>query len=72
MVSKPVKTSALVTISSVLPLSIIAYLSAGKSSQPQRRARPVVLPNSWPCLRSISPSLLNNSVGKGPLPTRVQ
>ena len=41
------------------------------SNQPVRRDRPVVTPNSWPMLRSRSPSSSSSSVGNGPLPTRV-
>ena len=41
-----------------------------ESSQPQRRARPVVAPNSRPMLCSMSP-MASFSVTKGPLPTRV-
>ena len=43
----------------------------GASYQPQRRGRPVVVPNSPPTLRSRSPSASNSSVGNGPSPTRV-
>src|ERR1017187_10967753 len=42
---------------------------AGKSSQPQRRGRPVVLPNSRPTSRKRSPDLSRSSGGNGPLPT---
>ena len=41
------------------------------SNQPQRRLRPVVVPNSWPRSPSRCPSSSNNSVGNGPSPTRV-
>ena len=41
------------------------------SNQPQRRGRPVVAPYSRPKARRRSPSSPSNSVGKGPLPTRV-
>ena len=40
--------SLFIMISLVTPLIMIAYLSAGISSQPVRRARPVVEPNSRP------------------------
>src|SRR6201996_6160538 len=56
----------------VTPLIIQANLSATPSIQPQRRGRPVVAPNSLPTLRSSSPVASSSSVGKGPLPTRVQ
>ena len=41
------------------------------SYQPQRRARPVVTPNSPPTERSRSPYSSSSSVGNGPEPTRV-
>ena len=49
-----------------------AYLSATRSSQPQRRGRPVVVPNSPPASRSASPISSSSSVGNGPAPTRVE
>ncbi len=48
------------------------YFSATRSIQPQRLGRPVVAPNSCPIFLNSSPVASNNSVGKGPLPTRVQ
>lgn len=66
------KTSAFIIMSSVTPFTITAYFNAGISSQPVRRGRPVVLPNSFPICRIFSPVALSSSVGKGPLPTRVQ
>ena len=72
IVSNTLNTSAFIIESSVTPLIIIAYFNAGRSIQPQRLGRPVVDPNSFPSLRIVSPSSSNNSVGKGPLPTRVQ
>src|ERR1700756_1831233 len=72
MVSKLSNTSAFIMVSSETPLIIMAYLRAGKSNQPQRRARPVVEPYSLPILRMVSPVSSFSSVGKGPLPTRVQ
>ena len=46
-----------------------------RSSQPQRRARPVVVPNSSQWFLAVPPSLVlaspSSSVGKGPVPTRV-
>ncbi len=47
------------------------YLSATRSSHPQRLGLPVVAPNSCPNLAIFSPSAQNNSVGKGPAPTLV-
>ena len=41
------------------------------SNQPQRRARPVVVPFSLPFTDRCSPTLSNSSVGNGPEPTRV-
>ena len=41
------------------------------SSQPVRRARPVVVPNSPPRRRISSPTSSSSSVGNGPEPTRV-
>lgn len=41
------------------------------SNQPQRRLRPVVVPNSPPVWRSHSPCSSSSSVGNGPEPTRV-
>ena len=51
---------------------MMVYLSATRSTQPQRRGRPVTEPYSFPLLRISSASASNSSVGKGPLPTRVQ
>ena len=56
----------------VTPLIMQANFSATPSIQPQRRGRPVVAPNSFPLLRNSSPVASSSSVGKGPLPTRVQ
>src|SRR5712671_4337763 len=55
----------------VSPLVRTASRTTTRSSQPQRRGRPVVEPNSLPRLRSSSPSLPRDSVGNGPLPTLV-
>lgn len=41
-------TSAFIIISCETPLTMHAYLSTGRSSQPQRRRRPVVAPYSRP------------------------
>src|SRR6218665_3232215 len=70
MVGKISSTSAFIISTSVTPFTIKEYLRAGKSSQPQRRGRPVVEPNSFPCLRMRSPVSSDNSVGKGLLPQR--
>src|SRR6266446_4599506 len=52
-------------------LIMLAYRAAGPSNQPHRRGRPVVEPYSFPRVRSVSPGLSSDSVGKGPAPTRV-
>ena len=57
---------------SVTPLIMMAYFNCTKSNHPQRRGLPVVAPNSFPSFRINSPVSLSNSLGKGPLPTRVQ
>ena len=54
-----------------MPLTRLAYRATTASNQPQRRSRPVVVPNSPPCLRRCSPLSSNSSVGNGPEPTRV-
>ena len=54
-----------------MPLRRTAYLSATRSSQPQRRSRPVVVPYSWPMSRMAAPTSSKSSVGNGPSPTRV-
>ena len=51
---------------------LIAYFNAGKSIHPHLLFLPVVAPNSLPIRPILSPTSSNNSVGKGPLPTRVQ
>src|SRR5690625_1250298 len=71
MRSQPVNTSSLVRTKSVTPLIRAAYRAIGASYQPQRRGRPVVVPNSPPLLRNRSPSSSWSSVGNGPSPTRV-
>ena len=55
----------------VTPLILIAYLSDTRSIHPTLLALPVVAPNSCPTLAICFPVSLNNSVGNGPLPTRV-
>src|SRR5262245_5850648 len=52
-------------------LTIDAHRAAGPSNQPHRRGLPVVDPYSLPRVRSCSPAASPDSVGKGPLPTRV-
>ena len=53
--ASPASTSSLVSASPSMPEMRIASRSAGRSSQPQRRGRPVTEPNSLPRLRSRSP-----------------
>src|SRR5512133_2686438 len=72
MVSNPDSTSALVINNWVTPLIITEYFRATRSSHPQRRGLPVVAPYSCPLARNSSPVFSDNSVGNGPLPTRVQ
>src|SRR3954469_18005328 len=67
----PVSASNLVSARPVSPLMRIAYLSATRSSQPQRRGRPVVVPYSPPAYRIRSPTSSSSSLGNGPEPTRV-
>src|SRR6266542_3660095 len=69
--SIPVSTSSLVSTKSVTPLIRAAYRAITASNQPQRRGRPVVVPNSAPASRRRSPLTSSNSVGNGPSPTRV-
>src|SRR5690606_37937225 len=64
-------TSSFVTASPVSPLIRAAYRTTTASNQPQRRARPVVAPNSFPSSLTPPASGLSNSLGRGPLPTRV-
>src|SRR6218665_1458939 len=64
--------SAFIINSSVTPFIITSYFNAERSSQPVRLGRPVTEPNSRPLLRIWSPVSSCNSVGNGPLPTRVQ
>src|SRR3954463_12372628 len=64
-------TSSLVTARSLSPFTRVAYFTTRASNQPQRRARPVVAPNSLPSLRTSLCSGSSSSVGSGPLPTRV-
>ena len=52
-------------------LAFTAASTTRASNQPQRRGRPVVVPNSAPSARSRSPSSSSSSVGNGPSPTRV-
>ena len=67
----PSITSNLVIHIPVMPLIWIERFKAAASNQPQRRARPVTEPNSWPRLAKPAPTSSNNSVGNGPEPTRV-
>ena len=72
IVSNVSSTSLFIMISLVTPFTIIEYLKATRSIHPQRRLRPVTEPNSCPRVHILSPVSSNNSVGKGPEPTRVQ
>ncbi len=65
-------TSSFVSTSSVSPLTRAAKRSPTRSSQPQRRSRPVVAPNSPPTSRMRSPRSGSASLGNGPAPTRVR
>src|SRR3954447_24412570 len=71
MRSKPLNTSSLVMTSAVMELMRAAYFRATRSSQPVRRGRPVVVPNSPPRSRISAPTSSSSSVGNGPAPTRV-
>ena len=55
----------------VMPLTAAAWRTSTASNQPQRRLRPVTVPNSCPRVPSRSPISLSCSVGNGPEPTRV-
>ena len=70
-VSKPSSTSSLVSATPVTPLTATAWRTSTASNQPQRRWRPVTVPNSWPRSPSFWPISSSSSVGKGPEPTRV-
>src|ERR1041385_5876400 len=52
-----------------MPLMRTAYRPMSASNQPQRRGRPVVVPNSAPIFDRWAPLSSNSSVGKGPEPT---
>src|SRR2546425_3641650 len=67
----PESTSSLVTTRSVMPFTRTAYRPTTASNQPQRRARPGVVPNSAPTFDRCAPFSSNSSVGNGPEPTRV-
>src|SRR3954469_14943873 len=67
----PVRASSFVNTRPVSPLILIAYLSATRSRQPQRRGRPVVVPYSPPASRMRSPTSSSSSLGKGPERTGV-
>src|SRR6202008_3753304 len=60
-----------VITSESMPLIIVAYFNTARSSQPQRRGRPVTAPNSLPRSRTSRASRSGISVGNGPEPTRV-
>ena len=67
--SSPSKPSRFVIAISVTPFSWTALRTSTASNHPQRRARPVVEPNSLPIPCSKCPSV-PSSVTKGPPPTR--
>src|SRR5437773_730093 len=68
---RPSRTSSFVTAKDDSPLTRTAYRTNNASYQPQRRARPVVAPNSFPWHCNTEPVSSLNSDGNGPLPTRV-
>src|SRR5260363_285862 len=80
MESKASSTSNLVIHRPEALLSCSERASAAVSSQPVRRGRRVTDPNSWPVRARAAPACAQragllasyNSLGKGPLPTRVQ
>src|SRR5690554_4741539 len=59
-------------MSSETPLIMTEYFSATRSSQPHLLGLPVVEPYSLPASRNALPVSSSSSVGKGPIPTRVQ
>src|SRR5262245_47549160 len=67
----PVRTSNFVKIRPVKPFARTACFKTTRSSQPQRRGRPVVEPNSPPFSLKVFPNSSLSSVGNGPAPTRV-
>src|SRR3954465_7217219 len=69
--SSPPSTSSLVRAVPVIPRPGQDWRTSTASNQPQRRLRPVTVPNSRPRSPSRSPSALSCSVGNGPEPTRV-
>src|ERR1041385_1527079 len=72
MVSNAERISVFIIINSVTPFIMMAYFKAGRSSHPHLLGLPVVDPYSFPISRIFCPTSSSNSVGKGPLPTRVQ
>ena len=69
--SNPSSTSSLVSAMPVTPLIAQLWRTSTASNQPQRRLRPVTVPNSRPRWPSFSPVSSSSSVGKGPAPTLV-
>ena len=67
----PERMSSLLSMISLTVLTATACRMGTASNQPQRRGRPVVVPNSWPRWRRCSPVASCSSVGNGPAPTRV-
>ena len=55
----------------ILPFAAPVWRTRAASNQPQRRLRPVTVPNSWPRAPSRWPVASSSSVGNGPAPTRV-
>ena len=69
--SKPSRTSSLVKAMPSMPEVFTVWRTSTASNQPQRRGRPVTVPNSWPRSPSNWPTESVSSLGKGPPPTRV-
>ena len=65
------KTSIFVSAIPLIPDIIQDCLTNTASNQPHLLFLPVTVPNSFPFSAILSPISHNNSVGKGPLPTRV-
>src|SRR3954467_5036093 len=68
--SKPSRISSLVNANPLMPEVRTVWRTITASNQPQRRLRPVTVPNSRPRSPSRSPSALSCSVGNGPEPPR--
>ena len=70
-VSNPSSTSSLVSAMPVTPEMAHDWRTSTASNQPQRRWRPVTVPNSCPRSPRRRPTSSSSSVGNGPEPTRV-